>query len=488
MRRGLRLRLTRLGMTRPRKTAALRVYVGQQRIGMYDRKADGGTGFRYAVSWLDSPYAFPLSLSLPLSTRRWTGAAVQHVFDGLLPDNHATREKLAAHTGAESAGIFDLLAKIGRDCVGAYRFLLPDEDPGDSTRMRARPLRAAEMAQRIAALGQRPLGIAPHLFGEDDFRISIAGNQDKTALLKIGDQWHLPEGSTSTSHIFKPRLPLSDDGVDMRDSPWNEWFCLKLCGALGMPAAHAEVGYFDGKPVLIVERFDRVWQDGVLHRLPQEDFCQALGFPPARKYESDGGPGILSVLDLLQQSAAPRADRLAFLNAHIVYWLLSAPDGHAKNFSVFLRPNGFSLTPVYDVLSAAPYHPHLGRQKVKLAVAVGRNRHYRIQEILPRHFYQTAQAAGMPKSDVDGLFDQVEQAIDAALQSTVVAAEKENMPTHTRDAIVQTVEKHARYLRLKEPAAPKQPQHSTSSLDPQDNPYNTQPQDTNDPVSQLSPS
>ena len=430
-------------MTPPRKTAALHVYVGQQRIGTYERKADGAIGFRYAVSWLESPYAFPISLSLPLSTRRWTGAAVQHVFDGLLPDNPTTRDKLAAHTGAESAGIFDLLAKIGRDCVGAYRFLHPDEDPRVSTHMRARPLHTAEVAQRIATLGQRPLGIAPHSLGEDDFRISIGGNQDKTALLKIGDQWHLPQGGTPTSHIFKPRLPLRDAGVDMRDSPWNEWFCLKLCGALGMPAADAEVGHFGGKPVLIVERFDRVWQDGVLRRLPQEDLCQALGVPPAKKYESDGGPGILSVLELLQRSAAPRADRLAFMKAHIVYWLLSAPDGHAKNFSVFLRPDGFSLAPAYDVLSAAPYHPQLARQKVKLAVAVGRNRHYRIREILPRHFYQTAQAAGMPKSDVDDLFNQIEQSLDTALQSTVVSAEKENMPTHTRDSIVQTVEKHA---------------------------------------------
>ena len=372
---------------------------------------------------------------------------MQNVFDGLLPDNPATRDRLAAHTGADSAGIFDLLAKIGRDCVGAYQFLHSDEDPRETTPMRTRPLQTTEVAQRITALGQRPLGIVPHSLGEDDFRISIDGNQDKTALLKIGDQWHLPLGGTPTSHIFKPRLPLRDDGVDMRDSPWNEWFCLKFCGALGMPAAHTEVGYFDGKPVLIVERFDRAWQDGVIRRLAQEDLCQALGIPPAQKYESDSGPGMLNVLELLQQSARPRVDRLAFMKAHIVYWLLSAPDGHAKNFAVFLRPDGFSLAPAYDVISAAPYHPHLARQKVKLAVAVGHNRHYRVQEILPRHFYQTAQAAGMPKSDMDDLFEQIEQSLDDALQSTVVSAEKKNMPTQTKDAIVRTVGKHARYLR-----------------------------------------
>lgn len=231
---------------------------------------------------------------------------------------------------------------------------------------------------------------------EEDFRISIAGMQEKTAFLFADDGWQLPLGATPTSHIFKPAMREGPDGADFSDSSWNEWFCLKLCAGFGLASANAEVQHFDDKPVIVVERFDRRWQDGVLYRLPQEDLCQALGVPPSRKYESDGGPGILAVLEFLNQAANPRADRLTFFKAQIIFWLLAAIDGHAKNFSVFLTPGGFNLTPMYDVMSAAPY-PELTPQKIKLAMAIGNNRHYRVQKIVPRHFHQMGRAAVLPK-------------------------------------------------------------------------------------------
>jgi len=122
------------------------------------------------------------------------------------------------------------------------------------------------------------------------------------------------------------------DGADFSDTPWNEWLCLTLCRALGLETANAQVLKFDGKPVIVVERFDRVWQDGVLYRLPQEDICQALGVPPVWKYQSDGGPGIIDVPEFLNGAVAPHEDRLPFMKVQIVFWLLAAIDGHAKNF------------------------------------------------------------------------------------------------------------------------------------------------------------
>ena len=427
----------------PRRSASLHVYVDQRPVGVYQRAANGAIGFRYLDSWLDFHGAFPLSQSLPLSPRPWTGEAVQSVFDGLLPDAPATRETLAAHTGAASAEIFDLLAEIGRDCVGAYRFLRPDEDPAEGSRMHSRPLDDAEIARRIAALARQPLGLSA---GDEDFRISIDGNQDKTAFLRVGDEWHLPVGGTPTSHIFKPRLAPRDD-VDMWDSPWNEWFCLKLCGAFGLRTAQADVHYYGGQLVLIVERFDRRWHDGVLYRLPQEDICQALGLRSSAKYESDGGPGMLRILRFLERSADPGGDRKSFLKAQMLFWLLSAPDGHAKNFSIFLRPGGFSLTPIYDVLSAAPYHPYIPRQRNKLAMAVGRKRHYRIQEIMPRHFRQTARQAGVPEDDVTAALEELERTADAALQSVTAEADRAGMASDTSDSIAEAVRRRVRLLR-----------------------------------------
>lgn len=436
-------------MGRKRRSHSLDLYVGSSKIGIYTHAATGATSFRYDDSWLGSDRSFPVSLSLPLSDRVWTGDAIASVFDGLLPDDQTVREAIAGRKGANSAGTFDLLTAIGRDCVGTLRFVPEGEDPGDPTKMTYRSIDDAEIARRLASLAQAPLGMAAHREedrGEEDFRISIAGMQEKTAFLYTGDGWQLPLGATPTSHIFKPAIRDRPDGADFSDSPWNEWFCLKLCAGFGLTSADAAVWHFDKKSVIVVERFDRRWQDGVLYRLPQEDLCQALGVPPSRKYESDGGPGILAVLRLLNQAANPRTDRLTFFKAQIIFWLLAAIDGHAKNFSVFLTPGGFSLTPMYDVMSAAPY-PELTPQKIKLAMAIGDNRHYRLQEIVPRHFYQLGRTASFAEEDIDQMFGDVQQALDRLLEDAATAADEAGMPTKTRDAIVDGVRARADSIR-----------------------------------------
>ncbi len=226
--------------------------------------------------------------------------------------------------------------------------------------------------------------------------------QEKTAFLRIDNQWQLPLGPTPTSHIFKPAMKIGPNGADFSDTPWNEWLCLALCRALGLETANAEVLMFDDKPVIAVERFDRLWRDDVLYRLPQEDMCQALGVPPMRKYQSDGGPGIVDILEFLNGAVAPREDRLNFMKTQIVFWLLAAIDGHAKNFSIFLTPGGYKLTPLYDVMSAYPY-AELSAHKIKLAMTLGKN-YYRIKEIQQRHFYQAGQKAGLRGDDMDDIF------------------------------------------------------------------------------------
>ena len=428
-------------MGRKRKSRALDLYVGSSKVGTYARAANGATSFRYDKNWIDSGRSFPVSFSLPLSDRVWTGDILTSFFDGLLPDDQTVRDAIAAREGAASAGTFDLLAAIGRDCVGALRFLPAGEDPGDPARMHYRPIDDDEIAHRLADLARAPLGMAGRLEDggtEEDFRISIAGMQEKTAFLFADGGWQLPLGATPTSHIFKPAMREGANGADFSDSPWNEWLCLKLCAGFGLASADAEVRHFGNKPVIIVERFDRRWQDGILYRLPQEDLCQALGVPPSRKYESDGGPGILTVLEFLNQAANPRADRLRFFRAQIVFWLLAAIDGHAKNFSVFHTPGGFTLTPIYDVMSAAPY-PELMPQKIKLAMAIGDKRHYRLQEITPRHFYQMGRAVGFAEADIDEIFADLGRILDDVVENAATAADKAGMPCKTRDAIIEGV-------------------------------------------------
>jgi serine/threonine-protein kinase HipA len=141
---------------RKRKGRVLDVYVGSSKVGEYFREPSGATSFRYNPEWLSSERAFPISLSMPLSDRVWSGESASSYFDGLLPDNRTVREKIAAREHAESAGIFDLLAVIGRDCVGALRFVPEGLDPGDPAKMAYRPVSDNEIATRIASLATTP--------------------------------------------------------------------------------------------------------------------------------------------------------------------------------------------------------------------------------------------------------------------------------------------------------------------------------------------
>ena len=429
-------------MGRKRQRRMLDVYVGSSKVGMYSREPSSATSFRYDPEWLSSDKAFPISVSMPLTDRVWSGESAASYFDGLLPDDRTVREKIAAREQADSAGIFDLLAVLGRDCVGALRFVPEGLDPGDPTNMEFRLVSDDEIAVRITSLEITPLGV--HL-DEDDFRISIAGVQEKTAFLQINNQWQLPLGPTPTSHIFKPAMKKGPTGADFSDTPWNEWLCLELCRALGLESAKAEVLIFNDKPVIAIERFDRVWQEEVLYRLPQEDMCQALGVPPVRKYQSDGGPGIVDVLDFLNGAIIPYEDRMVFMKAQVVFWLLAAIDGHAKNFSIFLSPDGYRLTPLYDVISAAPW-PEFPDQKIKLAMALGSKNHYRLNQIQLRHFYQTGQRAGLREQDMESIFSSLIAKMDDAIAETATLAADVGVPASTTDSILAGVSKRAELI------------------------------------------
>jgi serine/threonine-protein kinase HipA len=194
-------------------------------------------------------------------------------------------------------------------------------------------------------------------------------------------------------------------GIDMSESIENEWLCLRLLARLGLPSATAEIAAFGEQRVLCVERFDRAWMDeGTwVARLPQEDFCQATGTPPERKYESDGGPGTRDCMALLAGSAEPDVDRARFLLSQFAFWMLGATDGHAKNFSLFLHAGGsYRLTPLYDVLSIYPIlgrgKGRLARQKAHFAMAVhGKSTHSQLDYVKPRHWIDEARRSGVPQ-------------------------------------------------------------------------------------------
>lgn len=391
-----------------------------RRVGVWQQIRGGRDQFKYDGEWLQDPQSRALSLSLPVTAdAQITSPAVRHYFDNLLPDDPRIRDRLRTRFDTRSADTFDLLEALGRDCVGAVQLLPEGETPEGWDRVVSTPMSTSDVEAHLRSV---PSARAPMLGAqqdEDDFRISIAGAQEKTALLRIGNTWQRPRGATPTTHILKLPLGIVGGGLelDLSDSVDNEWLCAALLTQLGLPTAHTEIGRFGSQRVLIVRRFDRRWLDigdrdpnaprfkplpkSWIARLPQEDFCQATGQPSALKYEKDGGPGMAAIIGILARSEHSRSDQARFALTQLAFWLLAATDGHAKNFSIFHQRGGsYSLTPLYDVLSAwpviGPRAKQLSLQKVRLAMAIrsGRRAHYKLDEIQPRHFHALADQLG----------------------------------------------------------------------------------------------
>lgn len=375
-----------------------------ERVGQW-ALARGEHRFTYDSAWLTSPRARPLSLTMPLlpGVVTYRGGVVEWFFENLLPDNGEIRRRMMERFGVATTSAFDLLEEVGRDCVGAVQLLPPDARPPDPRSVRCHQLDARAVARTLAAVRSPTMGAQDR----DDFRLSLAGAQEKTALLWWQGKWAIPEGPTPTTHIFKLPIGRPDaSGLDLSTSVENEWLCGQLLAAFDVPCASSEIRQFGDQRVLVVTRFDRrVSPDGSwILRLPVEDLCQATATPPGKKYESDGGPGIRNIMDLLFGSTRNVEDREGFFRTQFLFWLLCAIDGHAKNFSVFLEPGAdFHLTPRYDVVSAYPYlgrrQHQLSAKKIKMAMAViGKNRHYRWKDIDAAHWLQTGRQCGLPGS------------------------------------------------------------------------------------------
>jgi serine/threonine-protein kinase HipA len=440
----------------PARIRALDIWMNGLYVGRWERTRSGADRLTYDREWMEAPEGRPLSLSLPFTLSGTRGkvaslpaAAVAAYFDNLLPDNDRILRRLRDRYGASSTSAFDLLATVGRDCVGAVQLIPAGQQPNDVHTINAQPLTEREVAQVLrdttlaGPLGQRD---------SEAFRLSIAGAQEKTALLLHQGQWCIPRRSTPSTHIFK--LPLGLVGnmhADMRDAVEIEWLSMEIVRAFGLSVARTEIGQFEDQKALIVERFDRsLSSDGRWWmRTPQEDFCQALGMPPSKKYEADGGPGIQSIMGVLRGSDDPHGDRATFFKSQLLFWLIAATDGHAKNFSLRLLPGGaYRLTPLYDILSAYPLMGRganrLDRHKAKLAMAVtARNRHYDLHGIHRWHWVAMGTALGLP--NVSTLIDAIVQQVPAAL-ATMAARLPERFPAAIFDAISAGMTKAARRL------------------------------------------
>lgn len=432
-------------MARTRRHAPLRVFQNDRLVGQLLKEPGGAIEFRYDRDWLDRSTAFPVSLSLPLREEPWRGEPVVAVFENLLPDSTALRRRVAEKVGAAGDDAYSLLAAIGRDCVGALQFVADDAvRPAAAAPLSGEALDDEGIEKLLKSLAQAPLGLSR----DDAFRISVAGAQEKTALLRLDDQWIKPRGTTPTTHLFKTQIGQLPNGIDLSNSVENEFYCLRLLHHLGLRVNNAQIMTFGRTRALVIERFDRIWSNGRLIRLPQEDCCQALSVPPSRKYQSDGGPGMLAIAALLKGADSPADDHRTLFQAQLAFWLIGATDGHAKNFSIFLHPGGgYALTPLYDVLTAQPSLDagQVQRKQMKLAMSIGTNRHYRLDEIQLRHFFQTGDAAGLSRKLIRNAVEAVADRLDNALRS-IEAELPAGFPADLHDSVSAGVRRRMQIL------------------------------------------
>ena len=363
-------------------TKELVALLGGREVGRVRQDPRGRLSFAYDDRWRGAPDAYPLSLSVPLAASEHGAGPVEAFLWGLLPDNADILDRWGRRFQVSPRNAFALIGHVGEECAGAVQFVRPDRVKSllGAARKAVQWLDTADVAQRLRAL--RADQSAWRQPG-DTGQFSLAGAQPKTALLLEKGRWGVPSGRTPTTHILKPPMVELDGHVE------NEHFCLTLARELGLPAATSEVRRFDGEIAIVVERYDRLRTRGGIVRVHQEDVCQALGVMPTKKYESEGGPGVRRIAELLRVHSSRRDDDLAiFLDAIVFNWLIAGSDAHAKNYSLLLAAGGqVRLAPLYDLASVLPY-PKIDTHKVTLAMKLGGE--YRLRAVGPRQWHKLA--------------------------------------------------------------------------------------------------
>ncbi len=431
------------------KSQTLMALMNGYLVGKLVKQVNGNLSFQYDETWLEQAGARPISLSLPLAQHVYSGERVYHFFDNLLPDNPQIRTRIQRLFQIPSNHPFDLLSYVGKDCVGAIQLCKAQSEYSDELQLE--PVNEKTIANILKHCHYEPFGMSSE---NTEFRISIAGVQDKTALVKYNNQWYRPLGATPTTHIFKlPIGVIEHQQIDLKDSCENEWLCSRILSAFGLPVAKTSIEHFEDIKAIVITRFDRQWASNQqwLLRLPQEDMCQALGYSPNLKYEMDGGPGIVDIMRLLLNSDKALEDRENFFHSQLIFYLLAAIDGHAKNFSIFINARGtYHLTPFYDIISAHPLldKKQLQAQKIKMAMAlIGKNKHYRWDTLCRRHFSSTAKAANFSMERSAAIIEEVTAKVDNVI--SIVSKElPSDFPSYISEGIFNGMRRSQATLRL----------------------------------------
>lgn len=374
------------------------------------------TDFIYDEEYLTQEAPTPLSLSMPVEGgRHWSQAQVIPWLDGLLPDSRDVRQRWASRFGVSATNPFALLAHVGLDCPGAVQ-ICEESDVADVVHAVGdlREIGDADVAGRLAALGTDS-----YSWSVPDERWSLGGAQAKFALARHDGRWYEATGSAATTHIIKPGV------AGFAAQALNEHLCMTAARLLGVQSAKTSYVEFDGQSAIVVERYDRTVAVESVRRIHQEDLCQAMSFPPRKKYETDGGPGTAVIADLLRVRADERSV-WRFVEAVAFNYLIGASDAHAKNYSVLLSGRQVRLAPLYDLASSLPYDPQSENSDLrKTAMAIAGQRNF--GRVDSHHWHRFALRSGV---DPDRLQDRVLQ-LSEHLPDAVAAAAAD-LPAESR--------------------------------------------------------
>ena len=416
----------------------LDVWCFDDQAGVLTDRRDG-LDFAYSAAWIAGGQP-PLSQSLPLGAEVESAAGVAF-FGGLLPEG-AQRDVLARRLGVSADNDFGMLQALGGDTAGAVS-LLPPGRPAPRATGDIAWLTDDEFAAVIDDLPTRPM----HADADGEYRLSLAGVQDKLPIVVAGDgRIGLTKGGTPSTHILKTPIAHLDDTVA------NEALCLAIGRLLGISTVAATPRRVAGREYLLVERYDRAHDDGHVRRLHQEDFCQALGIPPQRKYQNEGGPGLADCFALVRRAVdVPARDLVRLVDAVALSFLVGNHDAHGKNHSLLYLPGSSSavLAPAYDVLSTVTYDKRRPMSR-KMAMSIGGE--YRPPYVQARHLDRMLDEAGLgvaaARRRLRGLAREAPGAAEAARANMVAAG----WTAPVLDQIVDLVD--ARAARLAEISAP----------------------------------
>jgi serine/threonine-protein kinase HipA len=363
---------------------ALNVYWGDRLTGRLWLDDKRNFVFQYDSAWLSGAGAQPLSLRLPLRPEPFADNASKPFFSNLLPEARV-RALIAKGLGVSEKNDFKLLAELGGECAGAISLLPESLTP--ETEGSYQLISSEELAKLIKEMPRRPL-----LTATDGARLSLAGAQNKLPVYVKDGAIYLPRGSFPSSHILKPKIPEFKDTVE------NEAFCMMLAEKCGLPVPKISINAGQYRSCLI-ERYDREpGVDGLLARIHQEDFCQALGYGYDQKYESEGGPSLKTCFALLTEySAEPVVDKRNLLRWIVFNYLIGNCDAHAKNISILFAKKQVRLAPFYDLMSTRIY----SGLAEKLAMKIGGEN--RIEWIMRRHWERLAGDADVGAKAVVGV-------------------------------------------------------------------------------------